>query len=319
MRRRRFLVLAGASGALAVRRVSAQQAAAPLVGILRTAGSDDDLASRAIITRLGELGFEDGRNVAFAIRSIDSRRAGAAVAAEFARLRPAVMVVSDAAVVPALRGAMPATPVVTVASDLVAMGLAQSVARPGGLLTGVSLIFEDLSTKRLEFLAEALPRPTMVLILADPAFPAGTERVRAAAPALGLTLQVAEVSGLDEIERAIETRAASVSGIGVVGSPLFAVHHRRIIALAAAARLPVVFHWAEFGHDGALIAYGPSLIEISRLLAGQVERILRGERAADIPIERPTRITLVINLRVARELGLAIPPALLARADEVIE
>jgi putative ABC transport system substrate-binding protein len=271
-----------------------------------------------MITRLGELGFEDGRNVVFAIRSIESRRAVTALVAEFARLRPAVMVVTDRSVVPALRAAMPATPVVTVAGDLVAAGLARSAAHPGGLVTGVALITEDLSAKRLEILAEILPRPATVLILVDTAV-SGMEGVRAAAPGLGITLQVAEVDGLDEIERAIAARAAGVSGIGVIGSPLFAAHHRRIIALAAAARLPVVFHWAEFGHEGALIAYGPSLIDISRLLAGQVARILRGERAADIPIERPTRITLVVNLRVARELGLAIPPALLARADEVIE
>jgi putative ABC transport system substrate-binding protein len=165
------------------------------------------------------------------------------VAAEFARLRPAVMIVPDSAVVPVVRDAMPATPVVAVAGDLVAAGLAQSVARPGGLVTGVALITEDLSAKRLEILAEVLPRPATVLILADPATSSGPERVRAAAPALGLTLQVTEVGGLDEIERAIEARAARVSGIGVLSSPLFAVHHRRIIALAAAARLPVVFHW----------------------------------------------------------------------------
>ena len=329
MRRRHFLALGGAAGALAARRAGAQPSV-PLVGILALVASDElgssTLVSRTIIARLAELGFADGRNVAFAIRSFDARGAVPAVAAEIARLRPAVVAVVDPRAVPAVRDAMPATPVVTVAGDLVALGFAQSAARPGGLITGVALISLDLNAKRLEILAEFLPRPATVLILADPASvgvqaaPVSPAGVRAAASALGLTLRVAEIRGPEDIERAIgEARAAGVRGIGMLNSALFTTHHHRIIALAAAARLPTVFHWAEFAHEGALVAYGPSRVELFRLVADQVARILRGERPADIPVEQPTRIALVVNLRVARELGLTIPQALLARADEVIE
>jgi putative ABC transport system substrate-binding protein len=321
MKRRRFLALAGAVGVLAAGRTGAQPGA-PLVGILLNgAVADfDDFVSRTIIARLRELGFEEGRNVAFAIRSPDARGLVPAVAAELARLQPAVIVVPDAAVVPAVRDAMPATPVVLVTGDLVALGFAQSVARPGGLITGVALISQDLNAKRLEILAAILPHPATVLILVDPRAPFGPASARAAAPALGLMLRVIEIAGPDEIERVLgEARAAGVSGVSVLPSAMFSAQRRRIIALATAARLPVVLYWAEDAHDGALVGYGPSRIEVFRLLAGQIARILRGESVANIPVEQPTRIALVVNLRVAGKLGLTIPPALLARADEVIE
>lgn len=321
MRRRRFLALAGAGGALVARGAGAQQGA-PLVGVLgiRMAGDDDSIVARTVVARLRELGFEDGRNVAFAIRLLDGRGGLAAAAAELARLRPAVMVVVEPAVVPAVAEAMPATAIVTLTGDPVSAGFAQSLARPGGMVTGVATIAADLGAKRLEILAEILPRPATVLILADAASPAGRTDIQAAAPALGLALRIAAIDGPDAIDRALgEVRASGVDGIGVLGSALFSVHRHRIIALAAAARLPTIFHWAEIAHDGSLLAYGPSQLGLLRELAGHVARILRGERPADIPIERPARIMLAVNLRVARELGLTIPPTLLARADEVIE
>jgi len=321
MRRRAVIPLLGGAAVawqVAARRAGAQLAV-PVVGILTPSDERSSPITPGMIARLAELGFEDGRNVALAIRS-GARQAVPAMAADLARLRPAVMVVIDPAVVPAVRDAMPATPIVSLTGDPVTAGFAQSLARPGGLITGVAVIGEDLGAKRLEILAEILPHPARVLFLRDPAAPISPAAIRAAAPALGITLRDAEVAGPEDIERVLgDARASGLGGIGVLNSPLFFVQRHRIIALAAAARLPTIFHWVEIAHDGALLAYGVSLAETSRLLAGQVARILGGERPADIPVEQPTRIALAVNLRVARALGLAIPPALLARADDVIE
>jgi putative ABC transport system substrate-binding protein len=318
MRRRAVLPLLAGFALARPTSVGAQQPPA-LVGILFGSGSAGPVGG-TIAARLRELGFEEGRNVAFATRSPESRLAVPAAIAALARLQPAVMVVTDPAHVSAVRDAMPTTPVVALSGDLVGAGFAQSVVRPGGLVTGVALIGEDLSAKRLEILAEVLSRPATVLILVDSQAPSRPTRVREAASALGLALRIAEVGTPEEMERALsEAGAAGVSGIGVLNSSMFSVHSGQIIAFALAAHLPVVLHWTEHAQGGALMAYGPSLTDVFRLVAGQVARILGGEAVAAIPVEQPTRISLVVNLRIARALGLTIPPALLARADEVIE
>ncbi len=320
MRRRRLLALVGSGAALAARRAAAQQAAR-LIGLLRGAEPDNDFAVRTIAARLRELGFEDGRDVAFTIRAAEGRtQAAPALAAELARLRPAVVVAFGDANTEAARMAMPETPIVSVSGDVVGAGFAQSVARPGGTVTGVSMIAEDLNAKRLEILAQLVPRGATVLILVDPAGASGLPGLRSAAQALDLAVTVAVTAGLEQIEGALEgARAAGASGIGVSHSVLFFAHRRRIVELAMALRLPAVLHWADIARDGAVAAYGPSLGEVFRQAGGLVARILRGERPAEIPIERPTRIVLAVNVRTARTIGLEMPPALLARADEVIE
>ncbi|MBM3523686.1 MAG: hypothetical protein FJX57_12070, partial [Alphaproteobacteria bacterium] len=212
------------------------------------------------------------------------------------------------------------TPIVALAGDLVAMGAAESFARPGGNVTGVNFIGEELNAKRLEILAELLPRPARVLVLADTGSGSSVPEISATAAALGLTLSTVDVADLAGIELALTgARTRGFAGVNVLASPVLNAHRRRIIALVEAERLPAIHQWPETVTDGGLIAYGPSLIEMYRQVGSQVARILRGAKPAEIPIERPVRFDLAINQRAAAAIGLTIPPLLLARADEVIE
>jgi putative ABC transport system substrate-binding protein len=325
MMRRRFALAMGAStllGALAPMRVIGQAGGAtPRVAVL-TVSTEAAFAPslQAIRDGLRERGFAAGGNVA-----IDVRLAGGRVqelpslADELAALKPTVFIATGAAATDAALRATPDVPVVAL-GDLVAAGHAAQLGRPGGRVTGVSFLPGPLNAKRLELLAGVLPKGSAVLNLGDPNSVVGTQSVEVAGRLLGLALHAAYASTKAQIDAAFaRARTLRVAGVNVLNSPFLSTHHDHIIGLAAAARLPATYQWPESAAAGGLMGYGPSLIAMFRQLAGYAARILGGALAADLPIEQPTRFELVINLKTAKALGIAIPQDLRLRADELIE
>ena len=208
-------------------------------------------------------------------------------------------------------------------SDPVSSGFVESMARPGGNATGFSLFEYGTSGKWLGLLKEVAPKLSRAAVLRDPANPAGTGQLGAilgVAPSFGVEVTPVGVREADEIERAVTGLArTSNGGLIVTSSILTEVHRHLIIALAARHQLPAVYASRIFVADGGLISYGPDLSDQYRLAAGYIDRILKGEKSADLPVQFPTKFELLINLKTAKALGLEIPPTLLARADEVIE
>ena len=215
-------------------------------------------------------------------------------------------------------------PIVFVAvADPVGAGYVDSLSRPGGNATGFMLFDYSLSTKWLELLKQIAPGVTRVAVLRDPAITSGIGQwgaISSAAPALGVEVSPVNVRDAPEIERGVAAFARSGDGgLIVTGSPLSLVHRELIIALAARHKLPTVYFVRPFVTDGGLISYGPDVADQARRAAGYVDRILKGEKPADLPVQAPTKYELVINLKTAKTLGLTMPPSVLARADEVIE
>jgi putative ABC transport system substrate-binding protein len=276
--------------------------------------------AQALRDGLRDHGWVEGRDVVIADRYADGRAEDLArLAAELAALAPAVIVATGAAATDAARAAAPTTPIVSI-GDLVAAGHAATLARPGGHVTGVSFLPLDLNVKRLELLAALLPKGSAVLNLGYPPASAAMQAVDAAGRALGLVTHAAYATTPVQIDAAFDSaRMRRVAGVNVLNSPFLSSHHPRIVALAAAAKLPAIYQWPETARDGGLMGYGPSLGAMFRLLAGYVARILAGAKPADLPVEQPTKFELVINLKTAKALGLAIPQSVLLRADEVIE
>ncbi|MEI8266864.1 MAG: ABC transporter substrate-binding protein [Betaproteobacteria bacterium] len=266
-----------------------------------------------------------GNNLSGVLIAVDLRHAGGRaqelprLAAELAALHPALIVATGAAATAAALAATTDVPIVSL-GDLVAAGHAAQLNRPGGRVTGVSFLPAPLNAKRLELLASVLPKGSAVLNLGDPNSAVGTESVEAAGRALGLVLHAAYATTPAQIDAAFAgARKLRVAGVNVLNSPFLSFHHARIIALAAEARLPAIYQWPESARDGGLMGYGPSRSAMFRQLAGFASRLLAGARAADLPVEQPTRIELSINLKTAKVLGLALPESLRLRADEVIE
>jgi putative ABC transport system substrate-binding protein len=207
--------------------------------------------------------------------------------------------------------------------DPVGAGLVASLARPGGNATGFTFSEYGMSGKWVELLKEIAPGVTRVAVLRDAASTSGIGylgAIQSVASSFGMELTPVGVSDAGEIERGVTAFArASSGGLIVTGNTLTIVHRELIITLAARHRLPAVYNWRLFVNDGGLISYGPDSIDPFRRAAGYVDRILKGEKPADLPVQAPTKYELVINLKTARALGLGVPPTLLARADEVIE
>ena len=207
--------------------------------------------------------------------------------------------------------------------DPVGAGFVNSLARPGGNITGFLVSEYGMGAKRLELLKEVAPQTTRVAMIRDPTVAAGAGQfgaVQAVAPSVGVELSPIDVRDAGEIERAVTAFARSPNGgLIVVGGPLAALHRDVIIKVAARHRLPAVYAFRHYIHSGGLISYGPDILDQFRRAAGYVDRILRGEKPADLPVQAPTKYDLVLNLKTAKALGLEVPPTLLARADEVIE
>jgi putative ABC transport system substrate-binding protein len=278
----------------------------------------------AFVARLGELGWAEGRNVMIEDRAAEgvAERAGE-IAAEFAGLKVDVIVLAGDAQSLAARRAAPDIPIVMAAAgDPVGHGLVASLARPGGNVTGLSVQLTDTAGKRVELLHELVPGLRSLAIFGDAANLAVTLELGAAQTAartLGIGIVGSEFRRADDISSAIDGLNGRAEAVYVCVDPLMIANRVRINSLALAARLPVMHSYRNNLEGGGLISYGPDLLDLYRRAAGLVDKILRGARPADIPVEQPTKFELAINLKAAKTLGIAVPPALLARADEVIE
>jgi putative ABC transport system substrate-binding protein len=331
MRRREFICLIGGSAAatwpLAAR---AQQPARPvrLIGVLMNYAETDPVSQSlvaAFAQGLQQLGWTIGQNVLVNYRwgggDAEARRKHAA---ELVALAPDVILAhSSAALAPLLQVTRTVPIVFTVVADPVGAGYVEGLARPGGNATGFTNFEYGIAGKWLELLKEIAPGVTRVAVLRETAIAAGPAQfgaLQGSASSLGVELRPVDVRDSDEIERAIAAFAqGSNSGLIVTGSPAAVVHRELIISLAARHRLPAVYNNRVYAASGGLISYGPDFVDQFRRAAGYVDRILKGEKPADMPVQASTKYELVINLKTAKALGLKIPPTLLARADEVIE
>jgi len=329
MKRREFITLLGGAAASWTLAARAQQGERMRrIGVLHNPAADDpDSQARvaAFAQGLHELGWIDGRNVRIDYRwSLGDPDRIRRYAAELVALAPDVILTVGAASAGPLLQATRTVPVVfTSVIDPVGAGFVESLARPGGNATGF-LIFEySLSGKWMEVLKQIAPGVTRAAVLRDPAISAGTGQfgvIQSVAPSFGVEVSPVNVRDAGEIERAITAFARSPNGgLIVTGSALSFIHRDLITTLAARHKLPAVYYRRAYVTGGGLISYGPNLVDEYRLVASYVDRILKGEKPADLPVQAPTKYELVINLKTARALGLTVPDALLARADEVIE
>ena len=329
MRRRAFITLLGGAAAtwpLAARAQQGQRMRR--VGVFIARAEDNPqarLSIEAFVQRLRQLGWSEGHNVQIDYRwgesDADRLRTHAA---ELAALAPDVILATgNAGVAPMLQATRSVPIVFVIVPDPVGAGFVDSLARPGGNATGFTSFEYGLSAKWLELLKEIAPAVTRAGVIRDPALASGPAQfaaIQSMAPSLGVEVSPINMRDISETERAVAAfaRAAS-SGLVVTGSALVAVHRHRIIALAARHKLPAVYPEGSYVRDGGLMSYGPDFLDQYRRAAGYVDRILKGEKAADLPVQTPTKYELTINLKTAKALGLEVPPSLLVRADQVIE
>jgi putative ABC transport system substrate-binding protein len=329
MRRREFITLLGGAAVAWPLAAGAQQTErVRRIGVLMplTAEDADEQALMLIFVQaLQQLGWTDGRNLRIDFRGAsanpdDSRK----YAAELVALAPDVILSIGGVNLPSLLQVTRTIPIVFLrVPDPVAAGFVDSLARPGRNVTGFASIDYSVSTKWLELLKEIVPGVTRAAVVRDATLAAGTGQfgaIQAMASSAGIAVTPINVLDASEIERALVTFAAAPNGGLIVTSSALARSHRHLIAaLALRLRLPAVSYHRAFVTAGGLISYGIDQTDLYRRAAGYVDRILRGEQPADLPVQAPTKYELVINLRTARALGLEVPAALLARADEVIE
>jgi putative ABC transport system substrate-binding protein len=329
MRRREFITLLGgaASWPLAARAQQAERVRR--IGVLMNSPAQDNSEGQARLSAflqgLQQSGWTDGRNVRLDPRwgagEADRNRT---YAAEMVALAPDVILASGSLAVAASLQTTRTVPIVFVqVTDPVGTGFVESLARPGGNATGFTIFEYGMSGKWLELLKEIAPHVTRAAVLRDPAIASGIGQfatVQAVAPSLGVELSPVDVRDTSEIERAVTAFAHSGNGGLIVTSSALASRYRDlIITLAARHKLPAVYGGRWFVTAGGLLSYGPDYIDQYRRAAGYVDRILKGEKPADLPVQSATKYELAINLKTAKTLGLDIPQSVLARADEVIE
>jgi putative ABC transport system substrate-binding protein len=328
MRRRDFISAIGSAAVWPLAGHAQQASGIRRIGVLVNLGEGDPLGKarqEAFVQGLQALGWIEGRDV-----QIDTRWGGGDAdqfrkyAAELIALQPDVILATSGATMPALIHATRSIPIVFVqVPDPVGSGFVASLARPGGNATGFTQFDFSLSGKWLEVLKEIAPGVTRVAFLRDPADPAGTGQfgaIQIAAPPLGMEVRPIDVREPIEIENGIKALANMPdSGLIITGSAPSAVHRDLIIKLAGQHRLPAVYPYRFYAADGGLVSYGPNTIDPYRQAASYVDRILKGAKPADLPVQAPTKYELIINRKTAKSLDLALPQAMVARADEVIE
>jgi putative ABC transport system substrate-binding protein len=329
VRRRDLLVLLGGAGGLRTLAARAQQTAMPVIGFLGTSPSAPVEAANLAGFRqgLGDAGYIEGQNAAIEYRWVESHydRLPALAADLVARKVDLIVAQSD----PTVRGAKDATATIPIVffmgGDPVRQGLVAGLARPGGNLTGVTIFGNELDPKRLELLSELVPQAKMMALLVNSSNPAvPVERIPApleeAARATGVRLRMVEADGESRIDAAYATLAdLQAGGLIVTADPLFGNRVEQLVVLTARHAVPVIYYRRDFVDAGGLISYGPSFAGAFRQVGAYAGKILKGEKPGDLPVQQPTKFELVINLKTAKALGLTVPPALLARADEVIE
>ena len=327
MKRRELITLIGGATAWPLAARAQQPERARRVGLLMNTGADLDQQNNVavFVGGLQELGWTDGRNVQIDIRwGMGDAKRIRSNATEVLALAPDVIVATGNASMGPLLQATHSVPIVfTSVADPVGAGYVDSLARPGGNVTGFLQFEYPLSGKWLELLKQIAPGVTRAAVLRDPAITAGVGQfaiIQSVAPSVGIEVSAINMRDADEIERAITAFARLPNGgLILTGSALAVVHRELIIALAARHKLPAVYYRRYYTSSGGLISYGYDVVQQMRDAAGYVDRILKGENPADLPVQAPTKYELIINLKTAKALGLEVPPMLLARADEVIE
>jgi putative tryptophan/tyrosine transport system substrate-binding protein len=323
--RRTFITLLGGAWPLAAQAQQGERMRR--IGVLMAVAADDpDAQARqaAFVQGLQQLGWTDGRNV-----RIDTRAAGNAAdlrkyAVELAALAPDVILVGGSASLEPMLQVTRTVPIVfTIVPDPVGAGFVDSLARPGGNATGFMMFEYNLSGKWLELLKQVAPSVTRAAVIRDAAITAGVGQfavIQSVAPSVGVDVSAVNMRSATEIERAVAAFAREPNGgLILTASALATIHRDLIVTLAARHKLPAVYNSRFFVTRGGLISYGPDFVDNFRRAAAYVDRILKGERPADLPVQAPTKYELVVNLKTAKALGLEIPTTVLARADEVIE
>jgi putative ABC transport system substrate-binding protein len=325
MKRREFITLLGAAAVAWPLTVRAQQPSAmPVIGFLGTGTANAwSQWTLALVQRLGELGWIEGRTITIHYRWAEGHdERYSELVAELIRLKVDLIVTGGGALIAAKQATSTIPIVFALAGDPIGSGAVASFARPGGNVTGMSSQATDLAGKRIDLLREILPGLHRLAIMGNVGYPsAGLElaEVRAAARTLGVEVVVLEIRRSDEIEPAFEAIKGRAKALFVAPDPLVNSNRRRISALALGARLPTMFGFREYVGSGGLISYGPDIADLFRHAGDYVDKILRGAKPKDLPVQNATKFELAINLKTAKALGLTVPPTLLARADEVIE
>ena len=327
MRRREFITLLGGAAAAWPFAARAQQRALPVIGFLRVTPAASAVHLLAAFHQgLGELGFVEGQNVAIEYRWADNQADRLpALAAELVRGEVAVIAATDSRATLISKQATATIPIVFVfGGDPVRLGVVSSLSRPDGNVTGVSFINTDLGAKRLGLLAELVPKAAVIGVLVDASNPEGEAVTMRDAQdggrAIGREIVAAKVTGERDFDPAFARLVRERAGaLLVTGGPFFNGQRRRIAALSIRHALPAVFNVREYAEAGGLMSYGTSSTDAYRQAGVYVGRILKGARPAELPVLLPTKFELVINLAIAKALGIEVPPTLLARADEVIE
>jgi putative ABC transport system substrate-binding protein len=323
---RRALLVSGALAGLAAPLAArAQPGKVPRVGLLESG----TLAPRAPLwdafrQAMRELGYVEGRSVTFEVRSAEGQSERLrTLATELVELKVDVIVTGGSAAAQAASQATTTIPIVTASGNPFDLGLVPSLARPGGNLTGVATLSIELAAKRLELARQVVPGATRFAIMGDTGSPSsspGVRQTQEAAQALGVRLHAVTIGRPEELDGMVAKVARERAAVLiVVPSPMFFGERRRLADLAVKHRLPTVFGASEYAEAGGLIAYGADLADTFRKAPAYVDKILKGARPGDLPIDQAMKLRLVVNLKTARAIGLAVPAAVLARADQVLE
>ena len=327
MKRREFILLLGGAAAWPIAARAQQGERVRRIGMLESLKADDKEAQArisAFVQGLKELGWTDGRNVQIDVRFGPDNATLRKHAAEMVALAPDVILASGSATVGPLLQVTYTVPIVfVIVPDPVGAGFVASLARPGGNATGFTPFEFGVGAKWLELLKEVMPSMTRAAVIRDPAIASGLGQfaaIQAVAPSLGVDVRPLNARDPEEIERDITAFARVPNGgLIVTGSALAAAHRHPITRLAAQHKLPAVYNQRMFVEAGGLISYGPNFLDQFRRAASYVDRILKGEKPADLPVQAPTKFEMAINIRTAKALGITVPPSVLARANEVIE
>jgi putative tryptophan/tyrosine transport system substrate-binding protein len=323
------LTVAGWLLALGLSAEAQQPKRVPRIGYLSSSDpATESTRAEAIRLALGKLGYIAGQNIAIEYRYAEGKRdRGPELASELVRLKVDIIVVAGGG--PVIRAAKNATKTIPIVMgslglDPVEAGLVESLARPGGNVTGITTLGRELGGKRLELLKEAVPKIARVAVLYDAASPGIVPDVKevlpVAARALGLSIQPWEIRNVDDFDRVFAAlNKQRPDGLSVAGGRLMSDHQKRIVGFALKNRLPSTYPYIEAVDAGGLMYYGAHLADIYRRIATYVDRILKGAKPADLPVEQPKKFELMINLKTAKQIGLTIPPNVLVRADRVIK
>ena len=329
MRRREFIALLGGATTASVLEPIAAGAQTPpkipRVGYIAGASATTtEHMVGAFRQRLGELGYVEGQTIALEVRYAEGRSDRIPeLVAELVGLKMDVLVAGNSVAALAAQKATRTIPIVMVAADPVGLGLVASLARPGGNVTGLSYFNEAIIAKRVQLLKEFVPGLAQVFVLRNPSIAVHAtfwQETEVAARKLGVALQPFDIRGPEDFEVAFASaKRANVQALIAFDDALTVAYRTQIVALAASSRLPAMYGLREFPDEGGLMSYGPSFADLFRRVATYVDKILKGAKPADLPVEQPTKFELVINRKTANALGLTVPPTLLAQADDVIE